>query len=90
MRSKLFQEKPKSARTSEERWVRIMPDEGDGYRLYDALEERFIGRILIDPDDNWIYDGTVLSIDEQEELAGTITGNQKEMDDLVRNLCDLI
>jgi hypothetical protein len=52
MRSKLFKEKPKTAKTSAERWVRVLPDNGDGYQLYDALEERFIGRILFDTADN--------------------------------------
>jgi hypothetical protein len=86
MRSKLFDQRPKTAKTSMERWVRILPDEGDGYVLYDVFQERLIGRILVDRDDNWVYDGHVLTPDEQEELAGTITGNQKEMDQLIKNL----
>ncbi|MEO7214428.1 hypothetical protein [Mucilaginibacter sp.] len=86
MRSKLFDERPKTAKTGAERWVRILPDKGDGYQLYDALQERFIGRILFDTDDNWIYDGEVLNITEQEDVAGFISGNQKEMDNLIRGL----
>ncbi|MBL4678274.1 MAG: hypothetical protein JKY70_19030 [Mucilaginibacter sp.] len=86
MRSKLFEEKPTTARTGTERWVRILPDAGEGYRLFDALEERYIGRILFDQDDHWIYDGTVLNVDEQEEIAGSITGHQKEMDRLLKDL----
>lgn len=86
MRSKLFEERPKTTKTSAERWVRVLPDKGEGYQLYDALQERSIGRILFDTDDNWIYDGTVLTIDEQEEVAGFINGNQKEMNELIRDI----
>lgn len=86
MRSKLFEEKPETAKTSAERWVRIYPDRGEGYKLYDALQERPIGRMLFDADGNWIYDGSVLTIEEQEELAGVIGGNQKEMDNLIKSL----
>jgi hypothetical protein len=86
VKSKLFEQKPKMAKTSAERWIRIFPDHGDLYLLYDALQERTIGRILFDADENWIYDGTVLSISEQEEMAGFISGNQKEMNELIRDL----
>jgi hypothetical protein len=86
MKSKLFEEKTVTARTSAERWVRIFPDRGEGYQLYDPLQERHIGRILFDADGNWIYDGTALNIDEQEQIAGSISGNYKEMDDLIRDL----
>ena len=86
MKSKLFEEKPIAAKTSAERWIRIFPDTGDGYQLYDALLERSVGRILFDADANWIYDGNALNIDEQEEIAGFISGNHKEMDDLIRNI----
>lgn len=82
----MFEEKPKTAKTSAARWVRILPDNGEGYDLYDALAERFIGRILFDAEDNWIYDGQVLSIEEQEEVAGLISGSHKEMDNLIRDL----
>jgi len=86
MKSKLFGEKTVTAKTSTERWVRIFPDQGDGYQLYDALQERNIGRILFDADGNWIYDGTALNIDEQEYIAGSISGNYKEMDNLIKGL----
>lgn len=86
MKSKLFQEKPITVKTSAERWVRILPDLGDGYQLYDPLQERTIGRILFDADTNWIYDGTLLNIEEQEDIAGSITGNNKEMNKLIRDL----
>ena len=86
MRSKLFEEQPKTAHISTERWVRILPDQGEGYRLFDAMEGRDIGRILFDAEDNWIYDGNVLDVYEQEEIAGSISGHQKEMDQLLRDL----
>lgn len=86
MRSKLFEEQPKTAKTSSERWIRVLPDKGEGYALYDALQEKAIGRILFDADDNWIYDGNALNVYEQEEVAGFISGNHKEMDELIRSL----
>ncbi|SDE62918.1 hypothetical protein SAMN05216464_10821 [Mucilaginibacter pineti] len=58
--------------------MRIFPDAGDGYRLYDPLFERELGRILFDAADNWIYDGELLTIEEQEELAGAITVTRKK------------
>jgi len=63
-----------------------MPDKGDGYDLYDVFREVGIGRILFDADDHWIYDGDVLTVDEQEDVAGFISGHQKEMDKLVSEL----
>jgi hypothetical protein len=86
MRSKLFVEKQERMRTDSERWVRVLPDNGEGYRLYDVLRESYLGRILFDSGDNWIYDGVILSVDEQEDVAGFITGNEKEMNELIRNL----
>jgi hypothetical protein len=86
MKSQLFPEITKTAKTSNGRWIRIFPNDGEGYHLYDALEEAWIGRILVDADDNWIYDGEALAVEEQEELAGHITGNRKEMDELLSML----
>ncbi len=86
MRSKLFHEKPKTVKIGGERWLRIIPDSGEGYMLYDILQEIAIGRILFDANDNWIYDGDVLTVDEQEDAAGFISGNHKEMDKLIRSL----
>ena len=86
MRSKLFEEKPKTAKISEEKWVRIMPDKGYGYQLYDVLREIAIGRILFDADDNWIYVGNFLTVNEQEDVAGFIGGYHKEMDKLISEL----
>ncbi|WP_162996883.1 hypothetical protein [Mucilaginibacter kameinonensis] len=45
-----------------------------------------LGQILVDEQDNWIYDGSLLDIDEQEEVAGKITGYQKEMNELRRTI----
>ncbi|NOW96092.1 hypothetical protein [Mucilaginibacter sp. SG564] len=86
MRSKLFEERPKTAKTNEERWVRVMPDNGDGYHLYDVLQETAIGRILFDSADNWIYDGEELTVEEQEDVAGFISGHHKEMNKLINGL----
>jgi hypothetical protein len=86
MRSKLFKEQPKTLKTSAERWVGILPDEGAGYGLSDRQTAQALGRLLFDRADNWIYDGEVLSVVEQEEIAGFITGFHKEMDELVRTI----
>ena len=86
MRSKLFNEKPEATKKMAERWVRIFPDIGEGCRLYDPLAESALGRILFDAADNWIYDGEALSIDEQEDIAGFITGNQQETEQLIKSI----
>jgi hypothetical protein len=82
MRNKLYPDIPKTVKTSAGRWLYIFPDEGKGYRLYEPLDEREIGHILFDAADNWIYDGDVLPVVEQEEVAGAITGHEKEMNEL--------
>jgi hypothetical protein len=87
MRSKLFKDKAKRLKTSTGRWVQILPDEGEGHWLYDGIDGGELGRILVDQDNNWIYDGRIMTIAEQEEVAGEITGNQKEMEDLFSGLC---
>jgi hypothetical protein len=86
MKSKLLKEKPKTAQISTKKWIRILPDKGKCYQLDDALQECFIGSILFDADDNWIYDGNVLNVEEQEDVAGLISGNHKEMNDLITQL----
>jgi hypothetical protein len=50
------------------------------------VREEAAGRILFDDADNWVYDGGVLTVSEQEEVAGKITGHQKEMDELLNSL----
>ena len=56
--------------------VRVIPDlESKGritaYRLYTAFEHDpdYLGQILFDAEGYWIYDGNVLSVEEQEQLA---------------------
>jgi len=85
MRKKLFDDLPKSLKLSTGRWLHIFPDDGNGYRLYDPLEGEELGRIHFDQDEHWIYDDEVLSVNEQEEAAGTIS-YQKEMDELFNSL----
>ena len=82
MRKKLFDDFPKSLKLTSGIWLHIFPDSGEGYRLFDPLEGEELGRIHFDQEDNWIYDGDVLSIEEQKEAAGAISGYQKEMDEL--------
>lgn len=86
MRNKIYPDSPKTVKARTERWVRIYPDTGEGYRLYDPLNEVELGRILFDASDNWIYDGEVLSIEEQVEVEGMISGHEREMDQLLRSL----
>ena len=64
--------------------VRILPDcesEGQvpGYSLYTAFDEKpdFLGRILFDRQGYWIYDGEILTIAEQEQLARFIISYNK-------------
>ncbi|MGZ3944428.1 MAG: hypothetical protein ACXVJB_05765 [Mucilaginibacter sp.] len=56
--------------------VRVVLDAGIGsqviaYNLYHAFEDDpgYLGRILFDAEGYWIYDGSILSIAEQEQLA---------------------
>jgi hypothetical protein len=86
MRNKIYPDVPKTVKTGTGKWVRIFPEEGEGYRLYDPLDELELGRILFDAQDHWIYDGELLSVPEQEEIAGAISGHEKEMDNLLDSL----
>lgn len=56
--------------------IRVALDAGIGsktiaYNLYHAFEDDpgYLGRILFDKEGYWIYEGTDLSIAEQEQLA---------------------
>ena len=56
--------------------VRVVPDtESRGiitsYKLYIAYEENpdYLGRILFDAQGYWIYDGEILTVTEQEQVA---------------------
>jgi hypothetical protein len=86
MKNKLFDDLPKSVKTGTGKWVHIFPDTGAGYDLYDPIAEKELGRILFDAADNWIYDGELLTVGDQEELAGAISGHHKEMDELLNSL----
>lgn len=66
--------------------VQIHPGQSEAYLLYDPIEELEIGRILFDDEGHWIYDSEILSVAEQEEVAGAITGHQKEMEALLKTL----
>ncbi|HEK22067.1 MAG: hypothetical protein C0191_04695 [Mucilaginibacter sp.] len=86
MKNQLHDSLPKPFKTSVGRWMQIAPDKGEGYRLFDPVAEIETGRILFDDKEHWIYDGEILSVVEQEEVAGAITGHQKEMEALLRTL----
>jgi len=86
MRSKLFGDKVISVKTGSGRWVQLVPDTTGGYWLYEPLPELKLGRLLFDQADNWIYDGDLLSISEQEDVAAVITGCQREMDELLQSI----
>lgn len=86
MKSQLFEKSPKTLQTSAGRWVRILPENGSGYRLLDLVHGKALGRILVDDRDHWIYDGSFLYIEEQEEVAGQITGHQQAMAELLRTI----
>ncbi|MDB4902950.1 MAG: hypothetical protein JWQ63_2231 [Mucilaginibacter sp.] len=56
--------------------VRIVPDPEDGtpvlrYEIYTAFDANpdYLGRILFDKQGYWIYDGEILSVTEQEQVA---------------------
>jgi hypothetical protein len=86
MRSKLFEEKPKTVKINGKKWLQIVPDNHGSYKIHDPLTGDELGQILFDFGDNWIYDGSQLNVYEQEEIAGLLTGHQKEMDQLLRDL----
>jgi len=47
------------------------------YNLYIAFDEAYLGRILFDDQGFWIYDGTKLTVDEQEQLGKFIQHNRE-------------
>ncbi len=56
--------------------VRVVPDMENknkvlSYNLYTAFDEKpdYLGRILFDAQNYWIYDGETLTIAEQEQVA---------------------
>ncbi|HZY38214.1 MAG TPA: hypothetical protein VFE53_16270 [Mucilaginibacter sp.] len=86
MKNKLYDDLPKTVKVSTGKWLYILPNKGEGYLLYDPIEEKEMGRILMNDTDQWIYDGEVLNVYEQEEVAAAIHGHQQEMDELVKSL----
>ncbi|WP_162997043.1 hypothetical protein [Mucilaginibacter kameinonensis] len=54
------------------------------YHLHDLVHGTALGRLLVDEQACWIYDGDILEVAEQEELAGLVTGYRKEMTELLR------
>jgi len=86
MKNKLFDDLPKTVKLSTEKWLYILPNKGEGYLLYDPIHEKEMGRILMNDADQWIYDGELLNVYEAEEVAGKITGHEKEMEELLRSL----
>ncbi|MFD0833599.1 hypothetical protein ACFQZN_18380 [Mucilaginibacter boryungensis] len=53
------------------------PDAALVYHLYVAVDEAYLGRILFDNAGYWIYDGEVLTVDEQEQLGKFIQYNME-------------
>ncbi|EHQ25596.1 hypothetical protein [Mucilaginibacter paludis] len=51
------------------------------YELYTAFDDRpdYLGRILFDAQGYWIYDGEILKIGEQEQLAKFIMNYVKTL-----------
>jgi hypothetical protein len=47
------------------------------YELSLAYEEYYLGNILFDKDGYWIYDGKILTIKEQEQIAKFIMNNME-------------
>jgi hypothetical protein len=86
VKNKLFDDLPKTVKISTGKWLYILPDKGEGYLLYDPINEKEMGRILVDNSGQWIYDGEQLDVYEAEEVAGAITGHEKEMEELLKSL----
>jgi hypothetical protein len=82
MRSKLFADSVKTEQLPNEKWVRIF----QGCRLYDPLNDTELGRILVDANDNWIYDGDQLNVYEQEEIAASVLRHEKQMNQLIESI----
>jgi hypothetical protein len=86
MKNKLFDDLPKTVKLSTGKWLHILPNKGEGYWLYDPINEKDMARILMNDADQWIYDGEQLDVYEAEEVAGAITGHEKEMEELLKSL----
>jgi hypothetical protein len=53
------------------------------------LPELQLRKLLFDQENNWIYDGALLDISEQEDIAAVLTGCQREMDELLKSIKSL-
>ena len=86
MKNKLYEDLPKTVKLSTGKWLHILANKGEGYLLYDPISEKEAGRILMNDADQWVYDGDVLNVYEEEEVAGAIHGHQSDMENLVKSL----
>ena len=76
----MFNEIPKGIKLSTGRWVHVYRNNGEGYRINDALTGLEVGRILVDDQEHWIYDGQVLNVEEQEEIVESLKNPQPVAD----------
>jgi len=53
---------------------------------YEAPKIEALGRLLFDREENWVYDGDQLMIDEQEKVAGFITGHRRAIEKLIKDI----
>ena len=53
---------------------------------YEAPKMESLGRLLFDHEENWIYDGDKLKIDEQEVAAEFITGHRGPINRLIEDI----
>jgi len=84
MRSKIFPDKPQRVKTTAEKWLTVVPQGRNEYRLFE--EGAYAGRILFDASDFWIYDGDYLRVAEQEDIAAFISNYHAQMHQLMSTL----
>lgn len=85
MKNLIYDGLPKSLKLSSGKWVQIIFENG-AYRLYDPIDELELGRILMDEQEHWVYDGDVLCVVETEEVAAAIKSHEPEMAALLLSL----
>lgn len=89
MKNLIWNHIPKSVKLSTGRWLQIAPNTGKGYQLYDPIDEKELGSILMDEKEQWVYDGETLSVAETEEVADAIKTHEPDMADFIqKNLYD--
>ena len=86
MRSKLFKDSTVNVKTASGRWIQVVSETVTSYQLFEPLYGQELGKLLFDQEDNWIYDGQLLDVDEQEDVAAVLTGCQREMDELLKSI----